>query len=201
MPQLVPIRDDPNEPYIMMEFDPDNPKHVQVFADMDRQPEALKWMAGHQISTPEELDELIRASLNDPKDPRLLLAVATREKEILGWVQYYPEHAERIEQINKQMKLPENALVWETSFLKYLTEVPHPGVAVNGVKQTLGIIADLEVTIAQAANKEPRPIVITAYTDPANGASEAVLKKNGFQLLGEKVDYDGELNNAWVKII
>jgi hypothetical protein len=201
VPQLVPIRDDPNEPYIIMEFDPDNPKHVQVFADMDRQSEALKWMAGHQISTPEELDELIRSSLNDSKDPRLLLAVATRDKEIVGWVQYYPEHTERIESIKKQTEVPENALIWETSFLKYLTEVPHPGVAVNGIKQTLQIIMDLERTIAQATNKTPRPVVITAYTDPANGASEAVLRKNGFQLLAEEIDYDGELNNTWVKII
>ncbi|KKS02112.1 MAG: hypothetical protein UU64_C0002G0001, partial [candidate division WWE3 bacterium GW2011_GWF2_41_45] len=44
---------------------------------------------------------------------------------------------------------------------------------------------------------EPRPLFITGYTDLQNIASESALIKNNFQKIGT-VDYESEINNAWI---
>jgi RimJ/RimL family protein N-acetyltransferase len=44
----------------------------------------------------------------------------------------------------------------------------------------------------------PRPIYITAYTDPKNIAMEKVLDRTGFELIATNA-YDGEIENTWIK--
>jgi len=214
------VRDDPHEPYIILQFNPNNSEQTQVYAEIDKQSEVLRWMLPSTASTPKELDWLTRESYLDPENPRQLFPVADRRGNILGWVQYKPDEEQRIDDVKKQIDIPDDSIVLEISYAKLFGRSPdslsgddfqshgksipmngNPGVAINGVKQTLEILHEREALISKAANKPSRKIVVTAYTDLGNQASESVLRKNGFQPLPENIDYGGEANKAWVRFV
>ena len=52
--------------------------------------------------------------------------------------------------------------------------------------------------IYQQISAPARKIIIFAYTDPSNLASEAVVEKNDFSKLEQQYRYDGEYNNLWI---
>ena len=174
----------PEEPYSVRCINLNNPEDIQRFYDIDCHPQALEFMSPSAPSSPEDLD----AQMSDP----LLWVIADDRNRMIGWVQYYQDDLTR--QQRQLFNIPQNALVLETSYAKLLTE-NNRGVTVSGLRQTLALIKKLvEETPAQ-------PIFIIAFTFPENTSSEAVLVKNGFQKQTEQVDYEGEMDNLWIKQI
>ncbi|MDO8452292.1 MAG: hypothetical protein Q7S79_00920 [bacterium] len=184
--------------------------------DIDRHPLATQYMDPPRKLGNKEFDILVNADLSDTTEPVLLLAVTTKEdNEIVGWVSYYPDAPERIASLRKQKDFPPDSLVLEVSYSKLFSKWPprtrfvnrrdnlvtedNKGVAINGVKQTLLIITEMEDKISAQSGQPSRPLYVTAYTDPTNVASETVLKRNGFRLLPKQIKYEGELNRAWIK--
>ena len=89
-----------------------------------------------------------------------------------------------------------------TEFIEERTNLPveeFRGVAVSGVRQTLRDLKEKEGRISKHMNKSQRDIFIYAFTDPTNSVSEAVLLRNGFEKLLQQYDYDGKMNNLWIK--
>lgn len=64
------------------------------------------------------------------------------------------------------------------------------GIATEMVRELL--------TIAHAAQSPTRPrIVVVAQTEPEENASNAILRKFGFQFIDERADADGEMVWRW----
>lgn len=211
-----PIKPDPNELYDIRYFNPSRSEDSQRLKDADRHPEVIRWMVPPRPSTNKELDEIIRENPGQKEDPSILFAVTDKEaNEVVGWVQYY--QCDLVDQVKQQMEIPEGALVLEISYLKLLPNWPkgtryikerdnlvtteNKGVAMSGVRQTLKIMQEMEKTISEQMGLPPRKIVVLDFTSPENKATEAVAKQNGFRKLPEKIDYEGEMDNAWVKIV
>ncbi len=185
------LRDDPNEPYLIIEVNPDNPNHSTTITEMDQDSRALQFLNPPMVSSPQEIDDFMRAKFDKKNGPRLILAVASREDmSILGWVQCYPVDPKLLAGVKQQTSISEDAQIFEISYLKNF-KANKPGVAVNGVKQVLEII--------QAANHGHKQVYAVASTNPLNIASEKVLEKNGFLVLPNEIEYDGESDHAWVK--
>ncbi|KKS12390.1 MAG: hypothetical protein UU68_C0002G0116, partial [candidate division WWE3 bacterium GW2011_GWF1_41_53] len=71
------------------------------------------------------------------------------------------------------------------------------GIASSGLKQSLIKLKQMESVLSENLKIEPKPLFITGYTDLQNIASESALIKNNFQKIGT-VDYESEINNAWI---
>ena len=185
------LRDNPNDPYTIIEFNPDDLNHSATITEMDKDSRALQFLNPPKVSSAQEIDDFLRLKIDKKIGHRLILAVASREdKSILGWIQCYSADPELFKGVKKQIHFPDDAQIFEISYLKNF-KANKPGVAVNGVKQVLKII--------QEANHTQIPIYAVASTNPLNIASEKVLEKNGFTVLPNEINYDGESDHAWVK--
>lgn len=209
-----PWKLDPNEPYAIRTLNPNSPLDTQFYTDIDRSPGVVEWTIPSRRSKPHEIDDYIRVSEANASDPRKLFAIVDENNIPVGWVQYYLD--KKIAWLTERAKIPENALVLEISYAKLdvgmkgknwytgrsrrgFPQKQPRGVAVSGVRQSTEYIRQMEEKLAKISFEPVRPIWFTAYTDPENAASEQVLVKNGFFKLEEQVDYDGEMNNVWIK--
>lgn len=211
----TPWKASPEEPYALRRFDPNRSEDTQRYKDIDRHPESLQWMLPSKPSSNEDLDWLTRIDETDKEDPRILWAVVDENNEPVGWVQFYKDDRMDPKRMG-ELNMPENALVLEFSYSKLFVDWPKfsrftkdrtnlpdtqsIGVAVNGVKQSLILLRQMENLMAQSSTESPRPIYITAYTESENVPSEKALIVNGFQSMGI-ADYDGKTNNFWLKKI
>ncbi len=207
-----PWKSSPEEPYGLRRFSPNRSEDTQRYKDMDRHPEVLKWVLPPEVLSNEDLDFLIGTDESSAEDPRAIWAIVDERNEAIGWIQFYPDEIFPVEK-RKELGIPENALMLEGSVCKLFNEWPRysrfikdrdnldtenkTGVAANGLKQSLIRLKQMESTLAEYSKNDPRPIFITAYTDPKNPTSESSLIKNNFQKIGT-VDYEGEINNAWI---
>lgn len=206
-----PWKSSPEEPYGLRCFNPNRSEDTQRYKDIDRHPEVLKWMLPAEVLSNEDLDFLVRTD-ESAENPRLVWAIVDERNETVGWIHFYVDKMLPIEK-RKEFGIPENALILETSYCKLFNEWPkdsrfikdrdnldsitHPGIALHGLRQALIKLKNMEQTVADYSENVPRPIFITAYTDPQNTFSEISLVKNNFQKVGT-VDYEGEMDNVWI---
>ncbi len=211
-------KSDPAEPYALRRFNFNRSKETQRYKDMDRHMESLQFMQPSKPSSNEDLDWLLRANEADRKLPWLLWAIVDDRNEPVGWVQFYVDVSMNTENRQK-LGLKEDDLVLEVSYSKLFPTWPkyshhikdrddldtteRKGVAVNGLKQSLIKLKQMEETISTASGEAPRRVLITAYTSPENKASEAVLSRNGFEIAGSQQYKKGEEHEdrLWIKQI
>jgi len=207
-----PWKSSPEEPYGIRRFNPIRSEDTQRYKDMDRHPEVLKWMLPPEVLSNEDLDSLIRTDESVVEDHRAVWAIVDERNEALGWIQFYPDEILTKEK-RKELGIPENALILETSYCKLFNEWPkysrfikdrdnldtvtNYGIASSGLKQSLIKLKQMESVLSENLKIEPKPLFITGYTDLQNIASESALIKNNFQKIGT-VDYESEINNAWI---
>lgn len=219
----------PDEPYFIRQFNPNLPQDNNRVDIMHRHPFVSEYMDVTGNTPPEESQNYDIATINndflrhgpDRADPVMLFAVANEKGEALSWVEYYkdPDHP-LPEEIANTLDLPENALVLQVSYERMqntgwpkaiqrldkalfpkIIQEKYPGVAVSGVRQSLIKLHEMEQVIAKADGKPPREIIVYAFTEEKNVASEAVLRKNGFTLAEHTHEYDGVQNHVWHKVL
>lgn len=209
-----PWRASPDEKYGLRRFNGDRSEETQRFYDIDRHPNTLKYMLPATPSPNEDMDYLLmkRPDEESEGDDRIMWAIVDERNEPVGWVQFYKDERMTTER-RAELGIPENALILETSYSKLFTQWPggsrfvkdrpnipdtqNYGVAVNGLRQSLLLLREMEERSANLASRPARSIFVTAYTDPDNTASEAVPQKIGFKQMG-LVDYEGGPNNFWI---
>jgi hypothetical protein len=204
----------PNEPYATRPINPNSSLDTQFYTDIDRSPEVTRWTVPSRKSKPHEVDDYVRVSDAHNEDPRKLFAVVDKQNRPMGWVQFYLDG--EADWVREHAGIPDGALIIEVSYAKLDTglkshkwyagrnreDFPEKqpfSVAVSGLRQSTHYLRKMEERVAKASSEPVRQVYFTAYTDPANKASERVLEKNGFIKLDEQLVYDGEPNNVWVK--
>lgn len=213
----IPWRSAPNEPYGIRRFNRNNSEETQIFTDIYRHPKAMRWL--YSSENPEKINEDMDWMLNidetDKEDPRILWAIVDKENKPVGWVMFYKDNY-LPDNLKNKLGVDTNSLILEVSYVKSFTDWPegtqfihsrdnltnlqNEDVVINGLRQSLLLLKSREKIISTTSATTPRQVVITAYTDPENVASEKVLIANEFEKQG-KVDYEGEQNNIWVKNI
>jgi RimJ/RimL family protein N-acetyltransferase len=148
----------------------------------------------------------------------VLFAVADSLDQIVGWVWFYRDATHplpkrvcteygitpsnsRIYQVSYEKLMSEN---WPKALLKKAVHVSldhlqaeRRGVIVEGLKLSLNRIGRM----FRGLYLRKRMLVIYAYTDLNNLASQKVLEKNGFLRCSRLYKYDGLVNNLWIKIL
>ncbi len=202
------------EPYGVRRFNPSNPEDTQSYSDIDRHQRGFKYTIPHRRLSRRELDKGIRVDESDKKDPKFRMAVVDKNNKPVGWIMYYLE--DNVEELRRFIEIPDDTLALEVSYQKQFTDWPKGthyvksrnnlldeqplGVAVSGVRQTMQLLAEREVLITEQMRVPPRPILITAYSNPKNPASEKVLEKNGFTKLDHPFEEsEAEVIFAWYK--
>src|SRR3989344_1345580 len=189
----------PDVPYGVRRFNPKHTEDTQRFVDSDRHPETLKGMVEDKKSSQKDIDWLVNIDETDSTAARLMLAITNDENEVVGWTQFYIDEHLTPEQ-KRELNIPENALIMETSYAKLfgdwpkysrfirerdnLDDMEYRGVAVNGLNEAMLYFRHKENIISEEMGVTPRHILITAYTVPENPASEIVLERNGFRVVG-----------------
>lgn len=203
------------EPYAIRRFNSSKSEDTQRFTDIDRHPEALKWMVPSEPSSSEEIDYLLNIDETSESDPRIIWAIVNEKDEPIGWIQFYKDS--KIDDVKKaELGIENDALLLEVSYAKLFSTWPdgiefidertnldtdiYGSVVPNGLKQTLLKLANMEEQISKSSGIKSRSIYISAYTNPKHRASEIVLAGNGFVKKGT-IDYDGEEDNLWIKKI
>ena len=215
IPEIWKINSD--EPYSIRRWNPNSSEDSQRFTDIDRHPRVLTGMDNPDSSIGEDIDFLMRVGESDSKDPRAMFAVVDdRTGKALGFVQYYQDSNHPLpKDIKERLNLTADALILQVSYAKLFGKWPenskfvkkrnnlekeeHLEVGVSGVRQTLQHLREMEDIISKKGKAQPRKIIIYAYTDPDNIASEKVLAKNEFNKSDTQYEYDGVPNNMWWK--
>jgi len=125
------------------------------------------------------------------KDHFYVFAICTEDDRVIGWIQYMVD--EYRTKLKKIASIPGKPLILEVSYAK-LFDPQHKHVAVNSLKKSIDIIKEIDP-------QNSGDIYLSGYTDPANPASEYVLKTNGFEKLKDHMLYINELSNIWIKKI
>ncbi|MCJ7740211.1 hypothetical protein MUP32_02745 [Candidatus Microgenomates bacterium] len=217
----------PQEPYSVRLFNPNNSDDSQKFGDMRRHPDAVLYSTRPPLK-PIELDAAIRGidfkniKQLEKKDwdklkKLLTFAIVDNKGEAVGMINYYEDNAKK--KLRKKGLIARGALVLEVSartlqhkwpkeyeWIEERTNLPDTelrGVALSGLRQTMILVKQMEDAISkEIAITKPaikaRPVYITAYTDPKNIPMEESLEKAGFKKVAHET-YDNGEENTWMK--
>lgn len=172
-------------------FDKQRYKDIINLITIDQQEILFKYMFPKTRSTIRYFRDVFNTEENHSKDHFYVFAITNQTDEIIGWVQFMIDDYRT--KLKKILAIKSHPLILEVSYAKLFDE-KHHHVAVNGLKQSIQIIKKI-------AQNDSREIYLSGYTDPANPASENVLKANGFEKLKEKMMYINEVSNIWIKKI
>jgi len=170
--------------------------HPKVQAEMDTSEET------NEEGLVDSTNVFLERGEDQKENPIALYAVTDDEGEAIGWVEYYTDKDNPLpDDISKNLSLTPEDLVLQVSYEKLLSEgwpeyllhidrelseavlnTDRKGVIVSGLRQTMLDLRRKENFISSQSAEPPRRIVIYAYTDLDNKASEKVLEKNGFAL-------------------
>ncbi len=198
----------PQEPFGIRQFNPNRSEDTQRFRDLYRHPLTVHNTLQPSLR-PRKLDATIRR--NDI-DELLTFAVVDDNGEAVGLVNYFDDNAR--DKLREKSLIPPDALVLEVSvrklqhdwpkyakWIKYRSNLPdeeYKGVALSGLQQTMILVQQMEATISKEMGVEPRPVYISAYTDPKNEQIEKSLKEVGFENVAYE-EYDDGPENTWLK--
>lgn len=172
-------------------FDKKRYQDILDLVAIDGQDALYKFMFPKTPSTIRYFRDVFNTKVNHSKDHFYVFAICNQSDNVIGWVQYMiGDYRAKLKKIAEISGKP---LILEVSYAKLL-DSKNKYVAVNGLKNSIDIIKKLD----QNTHKE---IYLSGYTDPANPASEYVLKNNGFEKLKEQMMYINEASNIWIKKI
>ncbi|MFA5894518.1 MAG: hypothetical protein WC851_01965 [Candidatus Shapirobacteria bacterium] len=184
------VKPDQNN-YGLRWFDRRRYQDILDLVAIDGQEILFKFMFPKTRSTIRYFRDVFNTKDNHHLDRFYVFAICNSSDEVIGWIQYMiDDYKTKLKKIAGIKGLP---LILEVSYAK-LFDPKYNHVAVNGLKNSIDIIKKID-------HNNSRPIYLTGYTDPANPASENVLKTNGFEKLKEQMMYINEVSNIWIKKI
>lgn len=198
---IPPEASDPDAIDFLINADQTNQEDPRlIFGIVDKENQLVGWVQYYLEENPDRLREQI-----DIPENALVLEISY-SKLFNIWPEKFFKFPEKkpFNVIKEKFSRKEgNDLTNEEHFLDERTNLPEEqakGVAINGVRQALLKLKEMEETIANKSGLPPRPIYVSAYTYTDNGNSIRVLIQNGFQKLDKTiVDDEGIENHAWVK--
>lgn len=190
-PKVKPIKKADKENYGVRWFSKNRFRDILSLVAIDKQDQLAKKMLPKTPSKMKYYRDVLNSSTNHNKYKFYVFALTDFNNEIIGWIQYMLD--DNTAKLRKQIWIERKALVFEVSYAKLFSQ-KLKGVAVNGLKQTMEILRKIDDNVSY-------DIYITGYTDPKNIASEYVLKTNRFEKLKNKILYDDELNDVWIRKI
>lgn len=172
-------------------FDKSRYQDILDLIAIDRQEILFRFMFPKTRSTIRYFRDVFNTVNNHHLDRFYVFAITNQSSEVIGWIQYMiDDYRTRLKKIAGIVGKP---LILEVSYAK-LFDSKNKHVAVNGLKNSIDIIKKMDQNNSQE-------IYLSGYTDPANPASEYVLKNNGFNKLKDQMLYINEVSNIWIKKI
>jgi hypothetical protein len=146
------------------------------------------------------------------------LAVTDLQGGVVGWIWFYQDSRHPLPiAVKKKLDVAKNHnYIYQVSYEKLLSN-GWPGHILKKTKfvtpaylqaERKGVIVEgLKMAILKlrrefkALKKDTAKLVLYAFIDPANIASNKVVEKNGFSLIERPYSYDGDRVNLWVRIL
>jgi RimJ/RimL family protein N-acetyltransferase len=184
------VKPDQNN-YGLRWFDKKRYQDILDLIAIDGQEVLFKFMFPKTRSTIRYFRDVFNTQDTHHLDRFYVFAICNQKDEVIGWIQYMVDGYRT--KLKKIANLSGKPLILEVSYAKFFNpENKH--VAVNGLKNSIDIIKKID-------HNDSGEIYLSGYTDPANPASESVLKANGFEKLSQQMLYINEVSNIWIKKI
>ncbi len=188
-PKEGPVKVFEQESAWIKRADPNNPKDIEAFQDIDTQPEVGRWMTGDTYTTEE-----IKKHFSEEYFYGICGEKAIGRME--GFVWFYSPEEDTIINLKKSglIDLSKDSEILEMSFARLVDE------GLPQKNKERGHVPSAIRQIGFALLNKSKKTTIVAFTNPRNLLSEGVLKNSGFKIKGEMF-YDEnakEKDNFWV---